>query len=100
MAQSESKTVKNKIDAGPPESLSVSADDQKKIDRLALTADICYATAGVFAVGTVVLGILTDWGGEENADSQKPKTQTALQRLQLDAAPIPSGAWLTVGGTF
>ena len=101
LAQRESKSVKNRIEQGPPESLSVSEADQNKIDNLSLAADICFATAGVFAVGTVVLGILTDWDATgEQSDTLEVESQTAWQRVEIDAAPLPSGAWLTVGGTF
>lgn len=42
---------------------------RRDIETLALTADILFGTAGVFAITAVVLAFLTDWGGAPSSES-------------------------------
>ena len=55
MTVTKSSAVKNKDPA------AITQDDKDKLDSLALTADIFFVSAGVFAVSATVLGFLTDW---------------------------------------
>jgi tetratricopeptide (TPR) repeat protein len=49
------------------------AGTEDDIDSSALTADVFFATAGVFALGAGILYLFTDWGGEQKSTADKPK---------------------------
>ncbi len=63
---------------------AVTEEDNERVSDLALTADLLYGAAGLFAVTSIVLAFLTDWGG----------------RSTLTPSASASGAGLTIGGTF
>lgn len=68
---------------------------RRDIETLALTADILFGTAGVFAITAVVLAFLTDWGGAPASSA----TESAAA-LELSPFAGPSGVGLGLGGTF
>lgn len=90
LAVSESSSVKNK------ESEAITDDDVKKVDNLALTADILFISAGVFAVSATVLGFLTDWSDQEAT----VEDHATLRLKQFGLLPVQGGATLSVGGSF
>ena len=51
-------------------------EDEERVKRLALTADICFASASVFAVGTTLLYFMTDWGG---STEERPPEATRVE---------------------
>lgn len=58
----------------------VTADDQKRIENLALTADIFFIAAGALGATAVVLGFMTDFDGPEDPKRvvQSPGTETKV----------------------
>jgi tetratricopeptide (TPR) repeat protein len=76
------------------------AGRRQSISDFALAADVMYGTAGLFAVTSVVLAFLTDWGGHPAASDQ-PTTATAL-RLMPSVTGSASGPslGLDLSGAF
>lgn len=85
----ESSSVNNKDPA------AVTQDDKDKLDSLALTADIFFISAGVFAVSATVLGFLTDW-----SEDQAVPVDSGFRLRELGAVPTSDGGLLMVGGSF
>lgn len=63
---------------------------QERIDQAALTGDVLFGTAGLFAVTAVVLGFFTRWSGE-------PVSAPDAQALVV---PSPDGVSLWVRGSL
>jgi tetratricopeptide (TPR) repeat protein len=61
---------------------------RRSINDFALAADVLYGAAGVFAIASVVLAFVTDWGGHD----------AATTGASLRVAPTLGG--LVVSGTF
>jgi tetratricopeptide (TPR) repeat protein len=70
----------------------VTEDDRGNIQRLALTADILYASAALFAVGAGVLFFVTDRGGNRH--------EHAPTHARLAPSLRAGGAELQLVGTF
>jgi tetratricopeptide (TPR) repeat protein len=68
---------------------------RREIDDFALAADIAYGAAGLFAVTSVVLLFVTDWGGSPEAPASAP-APTALVLPVL----TPDGGALWLAGAF
>ena len=92
----ERSAVDEQLSAGPPESLQVGADDQRRIRRLATTTDVFFLASGVFTASAVVLAFLTDFGGV------KATGQSRAQRAPLrgDFQAWRGGGALTLQGSF
>ncbi|MCH2107822.1 MAG: tetratricopeptide repeat protein [Polyangiaceae bacterium] len=96
LALSKSQSTKSRAESADPSiALQVNQEDKDKIDNLALAADICFVTAGVFTVGAVVLGVMTDWSG----DSETAAPESAGIQY-FDVTTLPGGGFMRVGGTF
>lgn len=65
-------------------------EDEEKIHRLQVAADVMYSTAALLGVATMVLAFVTDFDDDVDAP----------ERLQLGAAPGRSGGLLTLRGRF
>jgi hypothetical protein len=63
---------------------------QARIDASALTGDVLYGTAALFAVTSITLAFFTRW---EGASATGPEVSALL-------VPQPGGAALVVGGSF
>lgn len=61
---------------------SVTTQDVQALQTLSLAADVLYAVGGVFAVTTLVLGLLTDWRGARHDE-----------RAALSVRPLGVLAW-------
>lgn len=82
----------------PVEGMTLNQEDLDRIDRLALSADLLYGTAGLFAVAAVVLAFLTDWGG---SDARTPaEAGESAMRVRLVAGGGPERASLLLVGSF
>jgi tetratricopeptide (TPR) repeat protein len=59
---------------------------RQQIRDYALVADVLYGTAGLFAITSVVLAFLTDWGGHESAAPTQARVSVSptLGGLRLD----------------
>lgn len=68
--------------------------DTGPIRDSALAADVLYVTAGVLAVSTIVLGVLTDFGGAT------PEEEAASASLTIAPLVSDTTAGLFVGGSF
>ncbi len=66
------------------------SEDRDDGERQALTTDIMLGATALLAIGTVLLLVLADWGGEDGDD---PAVQVGL-------APTERGALGYVGGEF
>lgn len=75
---------------------TVDGSDKDEISRLALTADVFYATAALFTVGAIVLGVMTDWG-EVSVGEPDDATEA---RFRISPAMSPEGAGLMLQGQF
>lgn len=71
----------------------VTAEDQKQIENLALTADIFFIAAGALGATAVVLGFMTDFNGAE-----EPKKMAERKKLETKVSFGPAS--LTLRGTF
>jgi tetratricopeptide (TPR) repeat protein len=95
LATSDRSEVDAQRDKGGAEALrEVREEDRSDIETKAVTADIFFASAGVFAVGAVALGFMTDFGGDERTE------QKASGGTQLDLRVAPGGGSFAWGGTF
>lgn len=65
---------------------AVSSEDQDRVKQLALTADICFASAAVFGVGTTLLYFMTDWG--DSTDERPPEATQVEGRIGSDSLGI------------
>lgn len=63
---------------------------QARIDAAALTGDVLYGTAALFAVTSITLAFFTRW---EGAPAAGPDARALI-------VPLPGGAALLVGGSF
>lgn len=88
MTLSKRSAIDNKL---PPQ---VTDDDKSSLERRALTADLFFIGAGVFATTAVILAINTDWKGEP-AEEEGP---VSVKKIGL--APTIGGAALSVQGAF
>lgn len=55
--------------ADPTMAWDVTEDDVQALQSVSLAADVLYAVGGVLAVATLVVGLLTDWRGDERTDT-------------------------------
>ena len=62
------------------------AEDEERVKRLALTADICFASAAVFGVGTTLLYFMTDWG--DSTDERPPEATRVEGHVGPDALGV------------
>lgn len=71
--------------------LLVTREDEARVQRLALRADIAFGAAALVGVGSVILFFLTDFGRTEaeSAGAHKPKPRGASVTPQVSA-----GAWV------
>ncbi len=79
--------VISKDEQGRGQAPEISKDElSAEIDDLALTADILYGTAALFAVGTLLLYFLTDWSDSEEKNAHHAKSRTVIRpRLSDDS---------------
>lgn len=68
--------------------------EMARIRDVALGADVLYGTAALFAVASVVLGFVTDWGGATGATSE------GAAALRVAPYGGPEGAGLALAGPF
>lgn len=68
--------------------------DGTPVRDAAIAADVLFISCGVFAVGTLVLGLLTDFGGDEPADD------AAAPTLTLAPWASDTSAGVVVGGSL
>ncbi|MDQ3031952.1 MAG: PEGA domain-containing protein [Myxococcota bacterium] len=68
---------------------------RREIRDTALVADVLYGTAGLFAVTSLVLAFLTDWGSAPTPELMSPDSA-----LQLTPAFGPDGASLQLRASF
>jgi hypothetical protein len=78
--------------------------DTSGIRDSALAADVLYVTAGVLAVGTIVLGVLTDFGGDPPPEERRtadPAEEDELVDEEASRGPtfyaLPTASDTTVG---
>lgn len=64
----------------------------------ALLADVFFGAAGAFAIGTAVIGVMTEWGGDEAA--APAGDEAGVDTVSVMPARFDSGAGVVVGGTF
>lgn len=69
-----------------------SQEDADRVKQLALTADICFASAAVFGVGTTLLYFMTDWG--DAADERPPEA------TQVEGRVGPDSLGVSIRGSF
>jgi len=95
-AQSKHNSVVNRLDPNDPTvGLGlVTQADLDDIHNTAIRADIFFGVAGLFAVTSLTLAFLTDWGGTEDASAP---TQA---RVRLFPVASPQAAGLTLMGSF
>ncbi len=76
--------------------------DTSQIADMALAADICFISAGVLGVGTLVMAFLTDWGGETPPTQSTSTTQTSALRLRSFAprATVQANGALDFGASI
>lgn len=79
--------------SSPSVRFSVTAEDQQSIANRALLADVFFISAGALAIGTTVLGLLTDFRGHAEESTQAPSPRVAF-------IPLTSGGHLTLQGSF
>ena len=79
--------------------LTVTDDELDRVGRLALSADLLYGTAGLFAVTAIVLAFLTNWGGDQEEPSGDDANDEAL-RVQLAPSFGPGSAGISLWGSF
>lgn len=65
----------------PVAGLTIVQADEDHVADLALTADLLYGTAGLFAVAAIVLAFLTDWDGEESGRDESEGAGSASIRF-------------------
>ncbi len=96
MAMNENERLTDLVNE-PVDGWSVTQDDLDVITRWALTADVLYGVAGLFAIGAIVFAFITDWGRDET-----PATgaQARSSRFRFMVSGTPDGAGLTLGGQF
>ena len=68
------------------------AEDEEHVKQLALTADICFAGAAVFGVGTTLLYFMTDWG--ERTGERPPEA------TQVEGHIGPDSLGVSLRGSF
>lgn len=71
---------------------AVSQKEADRVKRLALTADICFASAAVFGVGTTLLYFMTDWG---DATDERPPEAT-----RVEGSVGPDALGVSIRGSF
>jgi hypothetical protein len=96
-ALSKRNSVNNRLDPNDPTVGlgDVTQGDLDDIGDTALRADIFFGVAGLFAITSLTLAFLTDWGGgveDENAPTQA--------RIRLFPVASPEGAGLSLMGSF
>ena len=96
MAMNENERLTELVD-DPIEGWAVTQDDLDVITRWALTADVLYGVAGLFAIGAIVFAFITDWGGHEESSTA---SRGGVSGLSLMVSGTPDGAGLAVGGRF
>jgi hypothetical protein len=69
---------------------------QQEIQTVTLAADVLFATAGVFAITSVVLAFLTDWGGVSTGEADGEASATPSAMLLPVIGPSEAGATLSV----
>ncbi len=69
-----------------------SQEDADRVKELALTADICFASAAVFGVGTTLLYFMTDWG---DAPDERAPGDT-----QVEGRVGPDSLGVSIRGSF
>jgi tetratricopeptide (TPR) repeat protein len=98
MAMSESGDLEDQL-ADPVQGWLVTQDDLDHVSTLAMTADILYGTAALFAVGAIVLGVFTNWG--RHGEGETPAAAgAAASRLRFSPMLGRDGGGLTLGGVF
>lgn len=95
LAIGESNDVQDRAD-DPIEGWLVTQGDLDHISDLALTADLLYGGAALFAVAAVVLAFFTNWGGDEDETEATP----AAARLHLSPMVAGNTGGLLLGGRF
>lgn len=89
-ARSEDQAVRDRIEKEGE--FAASSEDEKRVKRLALAADICFASAAVFGVGTTLLYFMTDWG--DSADERPPEA------TRVEGSIGPDALGVSVRGSF
>jgi len=74
--------------------------DERRVDRLALSADIAFGAAAVLAISTTVLFFLTDWDAGEPEAKPRPSARAATGSLRVDPWLGRSEAGLSVRGAL
>ena len=81
------------------DSLTVTDDELDRVGRLALSADLLYGTAGLFAVTAIVLAFLTNWSGDQE-DTSGDDANDEASRVQLAPSFGPGSAGISLQGSF
>jgi hypothetical protein len=79
-----------RLDAGPPQSLTVSEADRAHVEGLATATDVMLISSAVVATGTVVLAFFTDF--------HRNRPEAAPDGVSAVVLPSPFG--MTLRGTF
>jgi hypothetical protein len=85
-----------KIPAVSPERRAAKGD----IEDAELLADIFFGTSLVLAVGTTVVGFLTDWEPEEGPPKGTGADAGEVSGLRLAPVASADGAGVVLGGSF
>ena len=72
---------------------NVSQDEIDEIGNLALTADILFGVTALFAIGTIVFGLLTNWDGDDPEEEAR-----ASRSPSISFSAGPNG--LSLSGSF
>lgn len=102
LAGVESRDVESACDDDPDgaQCRRADAEARERIERRALVADVLFGSALVFAVGSVVLGLATDWGGADGHDGDVNDDARGRSAPDLGAWAGPSGGGLTLRQRF
>lgn len=71
---------------------AVTPEDEDHVKQLALTADICFASAAVLGVGTTLLYFMTDWGDA--------KEETPASTTKVEGRVGPDSVGISLRGSF
>lgn len=99
MVVSESERLSQQAE-DPVAGLTLTQEDFDNVDDLALTADLLYGAAGLFAVAAVVLAFLTDWDGDGGEASGDEGEGARSSTIRFVASGGPGHATLGLRGAF
>jgi hypothetical protein len=78
LALVERSDLQSRVSAGGEDAFLVTRQDNERVGRLALTADVLFGGAALFGATALVLAFLTDWGGErDGAGGERPTASVA-----------------------